>query len=140
MTSCLRIFLFTVLVLPFFHLKAQDKSLIVKGVSKDEVFSKLKFYAIENDCFIQKLNRKEGMAQWQFFKEWKEFIFTKEERYTINLFVSPLNEKDSKIDLQIKQDPIHVSKDVYIDWKILTDGELYTDFIISLNQFFEQKK
>jgi len=31
-------------------------------------------------------------------------------------------------------------RDVYIDWKILKDGELYTDFIISLNQFFEKKK
>lgn len=140
MTSCLRIFLFTVLVLQFFHLKAQDKSLIVKGVSKDEVFAKLKFYAIENDCFIQKLNRKEGMLQCQFLKEWKEFIFTKEERYTINLFVSPWNEKDSKINLQIIKDPIHVSKDIYVDWEILKDGELYTDFIISLNQFFEKKE
>ncbi|MGN5953308.1 hypothetical protein ACP6L2_01715 [Sphingobacterium lactis] len=82
------------------YAQSGEKHLIINNITYDEVNAGLREFALQNDFFIEKIDRKEGF--FQFKKRYiPKGIFTQHFRMTINFLVSDLGEQRQRVDIQI---------------------------------------
>ena len=117
----------------------ESESMTINNMSTNQVFDNLKIFALENDYFIQKMDRKEGFLQFYYYSK-RKGIFTRDHILTINLFVIPQAENKNRLSLQIKAAEVFTDdfKPYYEDIGILPEGKPYTDLLSLITQFFDR--
>ncbi|WP_144034551.1 hypothetical protein [Sphingobacterium sp. 1.A.5] len=119
---------------------SQDsKSLVISNMNSNEILDNLKRFSLENDYFIQNMDKENGFVQLYYLSKGKG-LFTSEYRLMINIFVVSHAENENILTLQIKADEMY-TKDFmtyYKDLGILPEGKSYTDLLGLIKQFFDR--
>lgn len=143
---CLRLILFSLFISISFHANAKSKIpfLKVSEMEVSETFNHLQSFLIEKDYFVQSMDSKQRFVQIKVIPQNKG-ILKKSRRYTINFFVVPDGQTDSKIRLQINSEILDWNGNVgsssyyYKDEGVLkAESLIYDDIIAELKQFYDQ--
>ncbi|GAA4131381.1 hypothetical protein GCM10022216_01430 [Sphingobacterium kyonggiense] len=124
------------------YAQSGEKHLIINNITYEEVNAGLKEFALQNDFFIEKIDREEGF--FQFKKKYiPKGIFSQHLRMTINFLVSDLGEERQRIDIQIYLVNLeHTVQLGYQEEEIgMPDRKKYYDEVkLILEAFFNMKR
>lgn len=141
-----RIFLFSIILFLFSVTKAQAEtpSLKISKMEASDTFNELQSFLIKQQYFIQAMDSKQGFVQVKVIPKSKG-IFKRAKRHTINFFVIPDGQVDSKISIQINEETLEGNGQVkassyfYKDEGLLhADHAVYADLIKELEAFYDQ--
>ena len=143
MKAIRQFFLFATFFIFFQQVNAQDfnRSLDLKGFSKDQTFDHLKQFAVENNYFINQLDREEGFIQLGYISKTNN-LFRNDYKLAINVFLNAESETDSKITLQINIKKARTQNFIttYEDEGVLKSKKGYSDLLSLINEYFNRIK
>lgn len=123
------------------YAQSGEKHLIINNISYDEVNAGLREFALQNDFFIEKIDRKEGFIQLKK-KYIPKGVFTQHFRMTINFLVTDLGEERQRIDIQIYLVNLNYTLDLGFQEEELGMPErkkYYDELKLILEAFFNRK-
>lgn len=126
-----------------FQANAQEfnKSVDIVGFTQDQTFDHLKQFALENDYFIEKLDREEGFIQLGYLSRTNN-LFKKDYKLSINVLLDSINENDCRITLQIYMQEATTRDFIttYEDIGMIKSQKGYSDLLLLIKTYMDRQR